>query len=626
MCILCVVQRWSRRVASMLPWLVVPLLALWILSQLLPPALRFEITSPRLACVLVLLMTLFWYEILMPKLSLWRARRSARLLEQRRVRAIELQRLRRTATRRCRNCLTPYRDQNPGGGGRFMCSYCGHVSKRPVLDLPGWPDWTGDGGCLAEKSYSGAYRAACSFVFRVGFCVGWTIGKMFRVGHRDGGLDEGKGLLSKSGENGGSFQESRVEKARRKAEEKRQVRLEREMLEEEERKQREEVARLVEERRKLRDDMLEAERGRSKGCPNQETGRKETERRKRERKRVEKDKGSSKSNSDGEESERRTTSREGEKKLEFDKKSEIERQKALVESLRSQVAEAAHGSKGMAVSKSRYFDRVKGSFFPSSRGFNSASFFGRNAQSAAAPAAKVNKPATGFADRGQNSGIRHDMHSAATAVGKPTVNGDSRLAGTDMQPRVPPPKKGWHQLFTRSSSVFPDPDTNTGNLLNLNGQLEATGATDRKVLSYAVDNGFSFGRSLPVSAYSPPNGPLDGKLFSHVGAESMFLPFKEPVQSSMLEDAELFEDPCYVPDPVSLLGPVSESLDKFPLDLGTGFVENKLAEGPRVLKKAVTLPERASLHQSNPPCPSYEFWKKSKVHAHQQSKNCIRQI
>ncbi|KAI9122982.1 hypothetical protein K1719_005871 [Acacia pycnantha] len=28
----------------------------------------------------------------------------------------------------------PYRDQNPGGV-RFMCSYCGHISKRPVLDL-----------------------------------------------------------------------------------------------------------------------------------------------------------------------------------------------------------------------------------------------------------------------------------------------------------------------------------------------------------------------------------------------------------------------------------------------------------------------------------------------------------
>ena len=150
MCILCAVQRWSRRVATMLPWLVLPLILLWALSQLLPAAYRFEVTSPRLACVSVLLLTLFWYEILLPRLSLWRARRSARLREERRTHALELQKLRKTATRRCRNCNNPYRDQNPGGG-KFMCSYCGHVSKRPVLDLGpagkvpvGWPcsqDW-----------------------------------------------------------------------------------------------------------------------------------------------------------------------------------------------------------------------------------------------------------------------------------------------------------------------------------------------------------------------------------------------------------------------------------------------------------------------------------------------------
>ncbi|KAJ6739681.1 STRESS RESPONSE PROTEIN NST1-RELATED [Salix koriyanagi] len=37
------------------------------------------------------------------------------------------------------------------------------------------------------------------------------------------------------------------------------------------------------------------------------------------------------------------------------------------------------------------------------------------------------------------------------------------------------------------------------------------------------------------------------------------------------EEPELFEDPCYIPDPISLLGPVSESLDNFQLDLGNGF-------------------------------------------------------
>ncbi|KAJ6803674.1 stress response protein nst1-like isoform X1 [Iris pallida] len=577
MCILCVVQRWSRRVASMLPWLVVPLLALWILSQLLPPNLRFEITSPRLACVLVLLVTLFWYEVLMPKLSIWRARRSARLRERRRTQAIELQKLRRTATRRCRNCQTPYRDQTPGGGGKFMCSYCGHVSRRPVLDLPGWPDWSvecggsGDGRCLTEKSYSGAHRAVYSVVFSVGFCVGWVVAKVFRVGQRDGGLDgEGKGLSSRRGENGGSFQESRMEKARRKAEEKRQARMERELLEEEERKQREEMAKLVEERRKLRDEMLEAERGHSKGCLNQDTSRKETERRNRERRRVEKDKGSSRSNSDGEDPKRRLMSGEGEKKREFDKKGEMERHRVLVESVRSQ-----------AESKSRYLDRVKGTFLSSSRGFNGPAFFGRNAQCAAA--AKANKPATGFV----NHGRKRDPHSSGSATA--TVNGDTRPAGTDLQPRIPAPKKGWHQLFTHSSAVSPDPDTNTTNFVNHNGHLEAMSATDCTVLPY--DNGFNFGGPLPLSAYCSPNGSSNGKLFSHVGDESTFNPFKEPSQSSPLEDSELFEDPCYVPDPVLLPGHVSESLDKFPLYLGNGFVQDKMVEGPHILKKVAALPE-----------------------------------
>ena len=30
--------------------------------------------------------------------------------------------------------MTAYKDQNPAGG-RFMCTYCGHVSQRPMLDI-----------------------------------------------------------------------------------------------------------------------------------------------------------------------------------------------------------------------------------------------------------------------------------------------------------------------------------------------------------------------------------------------------------------------------------------------------------------------------------------------------------
>eukprot|EP01018_Ginkgo_biloba_P020989 Gb_14464 [translate_table: standard] len=136
MCILCVASRWSRRIVTMLPCLVIPLLILWAVSQVLPPGFRFEVTSSRLACVFVLLISLGWYEIVMPRLSSWRARRSALLRDRRRAQALEAAKWRKEATRRCRNCLTAYRDQIPAGG-RFMCTYCGHVSRRPVLDIPG---------------------------------------------------------------------------------------------------------------------------------------------------------------------------------------------------------------------------------------------------------------------------------------------------------------------------------------------------------------------------------------------------------------------------------------------------------------------------------------------------------
>ncbi|CAM6081727.1 unnamed protein product [Calypogeia fissa] len=136
MCILCVASRWSRRIVTMLPWFIIPLIILWALSQLLPPGFRFEVTSPRLACVGVVLISLGWYELAMPRLSMWRAKRSAQQRERRRIEAQEAAKWRKEATRRCRNCLSPYRDQTPVGG-KFMCTFCGHISKRPVLDVPG---------------------------------------------------------------------------------------------------------------------------------------------------------------------------------------------------------------------------------------------------------------------------------------------------------------------------------------------------------------------------------------------------------------------------------------------------------------------------------------------------------
>ncbi|KAJ7516239.1 hypothetical protein O6H91_22G048800 [Diphasiastrum complanatum] len=362
MCILCVASRWSRRIVTMLPWLIIPLIILWALSQLLPPGFRFEVTSPRLACVGVLLMSLGWYELVMPRLSQWRAHRSVLLRERRRIEAQEAAKWRKEAIRRCRNCLYAYREQSPAGG-KFMCTYCGHVSKRPVLDLPnggqgmlgasgvagggsqslphstggaspgagvwnvknvrgwgirGWADksewcggrgWigkrcgTGEGWVNASDSWFWSYWPTTNwaalglswgaevpgwgdnvgFWFKNEFCSPGEHGRMYYLFKyiclvflmfkwvltkrwidentmHDDRLGRGRSRSQRREEDLSGSHESRGEKARKKAEERRLARLERKQLEEEERKQREEVARLIEERRRLRDEKLEAER------------------------------------------------------------------------------------------------------------------------------------------------------------------------------------------------------------------------------------------------------------------------------------------------------------------------------------------------------------------------------
>ncbi|KAK1283910.1 hypothetical protein QJS10_CPB21g01556 [Acorus calamus] len=569
MCILCVIQRWSRRVATMLPWLVIPLIVLWALSQLLPPKYRFEVTPARLACAGVLLVTLFWYHVLMPRLSVWRARRAARLLERRRTKAIELQKLRRTATRRCRNCLTPYRDQNPCGG-RFMCSYCGHVSKRPVLDLPGpgpggvsgpsklWScgqDWqlldngnwvpSGGGGysdlCLGGNSYTGAVAFGRRVVAGLFVSLRWVW---------------------------------------RKAEERRQAKLEKEMLEEEERKQREEVARLVEERRKLRDEISEAEKGSGGGKTmdiERENHKREMEKRRQERKK-EKDKASSKSNSDGEELERRVGIRESEKKREFDRRA------ALV-AAKAQVLESMHGSgKGgggfnRGSAGKRYFDSVKGSF---QKGLGGSSIFGKSMQATQpnAVTAKLNRP-TNFLDHGPNS-VKH------TTIGKSETI--QRPVGSDAQPKPTVQKKPWHQLFTRSSSVSPSPEGNTVNQVSPNSQSgpPSTHLPVQLPPTHAVGNQIQYGMLHPFNASPLPNVSLGNNSIPYLENGRTFSPVREPPQDFKLEEAELFEDPCYVPDPMTLLGPVSESLDNFPVDLGSGFAEKSGMSTPHMLKN-VTL-------------------------------------
>ncbi|KAG9445307.1 hypothetical protein H6P81_016647 [Aristolochia fimbriata] len=657
MCILCVVQKWSRRVATMLPWLVIPLIILWALSQLLPPGFRFEVTSPRLACVSVLLVTLFWYEILMPWLSAWRARRSALLRERRRVEAIEMQKLRKTATRRCRNCLTPYRDQNPGGG-RFMCSYCGHISKRPVLDIPGPPmltntgflgdltgkggklwsgkvwsenswvcsqDWSengnwnqgssrywgrsasaffsGDDRCLIDKN-SGVFVSLNKMLTSFFMSIRWLWRKVIRVGStsEEASLDnEHNRHLSKKVENGAHLAESKWEKARRKAEEKRQARLERELLEEEERKQREEVARLVEERRRMRDEKLEMEKEQKKGvaAPDKEKdNRRETEK-KRQDKKKDKDKGSSKSNSDCDELEKKN-GRETDRKRDADKRTESERQgfhKIASENVRIHGSDTNHGIKSTSNNfvrngggGSRYFDRVKGSFLSSSKAFNGASFFGRGSHTST-PGAKVNKSG-GFGDHVQIFTNRRDAHSAESMPAKFSAYGDEKNAETTLHHLVAPDispqpvqKKSWQQLFTRTSSS----QTNAAPL-NQKQPVEVKSPTfpGQASSNRLLDNQNNTGLHVPFTASPLSNGLMTSSSVNSVKLEPQLPSVGEPLRDFMPDEAELFEDPCYVPDPVALLGPVSESLDNFSLDLGSGFVPSG---GVHILKNVSSVTE-----------------------------------
>ncbi|KAA3484230.1 Autophagy-related 13 [Gossypium australe] len=621
MCILCVIQKWSRRVATMLPWLVIPLIGLWALSQLLPPDFRFEITSPRLACVFVLLATLFWYEILMPRLSAWRVRRNARLRERKRFEAIELQKLRKTATRRCRNCLTPYRDQKPSGG-RFMCSYCGHISKRPVLDLPGPPglgisnsgiikdivgksgkilngkgwsengwmcgqDWlengnwvtgsvsgkpsywwkngTGDFGgnedCLAKKSYSGIVIFACRLLTSF-LSMRWLLRKIFGVSssNYDASSDaDHRGMLTKRGENGTSFHESRVEKARRKAEEKRQARLEKELLEQEERKQREEVARLVEERRRLRDEKLEAEKDCSKlSLSNKEKEIKREAENKSKERRKDKDKAFSKSHTDTEELEKRA-GKETELKGDTDKKCEID----FREHLRS-------GS-----------DYLKGNALETGHGIKStpAINFSRGNEN------KTNNPV----DHAHASANRRDFCPSERIAGKLSMDGDDKNIKINHSVLSEPqlwaaPKKSWQQLFTRSPSLPPVSNANVISRPTLKNKPEAQSPPfPSHSTIQTFDNPINFGLPSPfISMYT--NGVPSSSLGFSPAIEPIFPRTAEGPSEIIPEEPELFEDPCYVPDPVSLLGPVSESLDNFQLDLGAGFGMDVGTERPCSLK------------------------------------------
>lgn len=642
MCILCQIQRWSRGVATMLPWLVIPLVGLWALSQLLPPAFRFEITVPRIICVMVLLGTLVWYEVFMPWLSAWQVRRIARARERKRLVAVEMEKLRKIATRRCRNCLTPYRDQNPGGG-KFMCSYCGHISKRPVLDLPVqpglgflnsgilkdligkgekilngkvWPDnrwmcgqdplengnwvrgssvgnsssWSKNGNgfydrehCLAEKSYSRVFILACKALTDFFSTILWVCRIFLRISSSrddDASMDaEQRAMLDKRRENGGNFQESRWEKSRRKAEEKRQARLEKELLEEEEQKQREDVARLVEERRKLREEHLEAEKEQCKVSPSDKVreSKREAEKRRQE-KRKERDRGSSKSNSDTEELDKRAS--KGSERNKCDVSDRKQQHKNRQETVKTHNAEVIHGSKGASTSihnhgnaGTQYLDSMRGTFLSSARAFTGGDYFGKTNNSSTVP--REHKSKTGI-DHIQTHASRRELSQPDRVSGKLNPNGDDRSINRPVLIESQPctaPKKSWQQLFTHSTAVS-HPTSNVIGRPCVKPQAEVQPPTypSQPPSTLSFDNPINFGLPSPFPLSTFAFGSTNNGTTRSLLPEPLFPLVGDGAGQLLPEESEIFEDPCYIPDPVSLLGPVSESLDNFQLDVG--FVSN----------------------------------------------------
>ncbi|KAJ6395238.1 hypothetical protein OIU77_020493 [Salix suchowensis] len=85
------------------------------------------------------------------------------------------------------------------------------------------------------------------------------------------------------------------------------------------------------------------------------------------------------------------------------------------------------------------------------------------------------------------------------------------------------------------------------------------------------DNPINFGLPSPFPVSAFPNVPSSTSLGFSPAIEPKFSRAMEGPCDFIPEEPELFEDPCYIPDPISLLGPVSESLDNFQLDLGNGF-------------------------------------------------------
>jgi hypothetical protein len=146
----------------------------------------------------------------------------------------------------------------------------------------------------------------------------------------------------------------------------------------------------------------------------------------------------------------------------------------------------------------------------------------------------------------------------------------------NVQPHSTGLKKSWHQLFSRSASVSPCPDVATS-AHDMIRKPEPNGAQINNAHTFLsqyppLDYKPSSSQSMQFPGFPPLNGAPPSNPLPHFPAGHM--PFYDDVESTLLEEPEQFEDPCYDPDAIALLGPVSESLDNFPQDLDCGFLSS----------------------------------------------------
>ncbi|KAK8511034.1 hypothetical protein V6N13_013446 [Hibiscus sabdariffa] len=239
-------------------------------------------------------------------------------------------------------------------------------------------------------------------------------------------------------------------------------------------------------------------------------------------------------------------------------------------------------------SGTRYFDRVRGAFFSSSKAFSGSSFFGKSTNTPST-ITKENKT-TISVDHANTSAHRRDYCTSERVAGKSSINGDDKNAKSSHPVLSEPqqraaPKKSWQQLFTNSPSVAPVSSENVISRPNSKVQTEASPPfLGHSSTMQTFDSPINFVLPSPfTSTYQ--NGVPNSSLGFSPAVGPAFSRASEGLHECIPEEPELFEDPCYVPDPVSLLGPVSELLDNFHLDLGGGYGRDidMGMERPRVL-------------------------------------------